>query len=258
VSGGGAGHSAAESGGPLIDAGRIAECSRASGSRAELWRGLLALLNPRTVLEVGVLSGGFSAELLSSCGSIERYYMLDPWRRLDDWNKPLNSDDWALSAAYEEAMRSTDFAAEKRLVLRGTTLEVIDQIPDASVDFAYIDADHTLRGITIDLIATWPKIAPAGWIGGDDFTKTIWQHGAKFEPTLVFPFATHFAEAVGAELFALRHEQFLMRKAPPGGRRFSFTDLAGGHQDRSLLGQFPPLQRATIELSRKLKRRSQK
>ena len=33
-------------------------------------------------------------------------------------------------------------------MLRGTTTEVIDRVPDRSVDFAYIDGDHTLRGIT--------------------------------------------------------------------------------------------------------------
>jgi len=48
-----------------------------------------------------------------------------------------------------------DFAASKRIILQGKTTEVIDQINDNELDFAYIDGDHTLKGITIDLIHTY-------------------------------------------------------------------------------------------------------
>lgn len=233
----------------------IEEAARAAVSRAELWRRLLDVIRPATVVEIGVLEGDFSAELLRSCASIRRYYMIDPWRRLDDWNKPLNTSDERLGAAYEKAMRNTDFAAEKRVVLRGATLEVAGQIADGEVDFAYVDADHTLRGITIDLVRIYPKVALGGWLGGDDFERRIWRHGPRFEPTLVFPFAVHFAEAMGAEVFALPHAQFLMRRPLAGEGGFRFVDLAGGYSDRSLLSQFTPLDRTAIRLSRRLRRR---
>jgi hypothetical protein len=54
-------------------------------------------------------------------------------------------------------MKKTEFASAKRVVLRGRTKEVIDDIPDNSLDFAYIDGDHTLRGITVDLIKVFPR-----------------------------------------------------------------------------------------------------
>ena len=54
----------------------------------------------------------------------------------------------------------------KVVILRGRTKEVIDQVPDNSLDFAYIDGDHTLRGITIDLMNVLPKIKEGGIIGG--------------------------------------------------------------------------------------------
>jgi hypothetical protein len=49
-------------------------------------------------------------------------------------------------------------------VLRGRTRELINQIPDDSLDFAYIDGDHTLRGITIDLVRLLPKMREGGVI----------------------------------------------------------------------------------------------
>lgn len=74
-----------------------------------------------------------------------------------------------------------------------------------------------------------------GWIGGDDFSETIWQHSTSFEPTLIFPFAVYFAEALGARIYALPHSQFLMEKDAKAS--FSFIDLTGRYGDSSLRSQ---------------------
>jgi hypothetical protein len=194
------------------------------GTRLQLWAELLNLLTPRTVLEIGVWKGDFAENALRSASSITRFYMIDPWRHLDHWNKPLNTTSAELERAYQQAIHATAFAEDKVEVLRGTTAEMIRRIPDESLDLAYVDGDHTLRGITIDMICVYPKIKPGGCIGGDDFDPSIWQHGSRFEPTLVFPFVVYFAEAVGAELWALDFHQFLLRK-PLNGGRFDFHDI---------------------------------
>ena len=81
---------------------------------------------------------------------------------------------------FQEAKEKTDFAAAKRVVLRGKTTEVIDQIPDGELDLAYIDADHTLKGIAIDLIRVYPKVRDGGFVAGDDFSPTIWERKTRF------------------------------------------------------------------------------
>ncbi|MGA8620413.1 MAG: hypothetical protein WB660_18050 [Candidatus Sulfotelmatobacter sp.] len=58
----------------------------------------------------------------------------------------------------EETKTKTEFAAPKRVVLQGKTTEVIDHISDGELDLAYIEADHTLKGIAIDLIRVYPKL----------------------------------------------------------------------------------------------------
>jgi predicted O-methyltransferase YrrM len=93
------------------------------------------------------------------------------------WNKPLNTNDADLETARRAAIAATTFAASKVTVLRGTTIEVIGRIPDETLDFAYLDGDHTLRGIPIDLIKVYPKIKPGGVIGDDDFEPTPWVMG---------------------------------------------------------------------------------
>jgi hypothetical protein len=190
------------------------------------------------MVEVGVYRGNFASQILRRCEAIEKYYMLDPWRHLDNWNKPANTEDDVFEQILAEARSRTDFAAEKRVILRGKTTEVVDEIPDGELDFAYIDGDHTLRGVTIDLIRLFPKVRPGGWIGGDDFCSTIWQRSTEYEPTLVFPFAVYFAEAIDARLYALPYSQFLLEKDET--QPFDFVDLTGEYGDVFLRDQLDP------------------
>lgn len=208
-----------------------------SSSRGELWSRFLRAQRTRVMAEIGVWKGDFAADVLKTAPGLETYYMIDPWASLPDWNKPFNVGSEAFDDIYREMDAKTAFAAHKRRILRGRTKEVIDEIPDKSLDFAYVDGDHTLRGITIDLIKVWPKIRSGGFIGGDDFTTTPWQHDVKFEPTMVCPFSVYFAEAMNVPIIALGHGQFLIQKDEISG--FSFCDPTGQYSDLSL-NKFPP------------------
>ncbi len=188
----------------------IARLIAGAPSRFDLWVRLLRTNPPDSAAEIGVWKGDFAKVILSNFSNLTKYYMIDPWAHLLDWNKPFNVDDRTFEDVYAEALLKTDFAASRRIVLRGRMSAVIDQIPDQSLDFAYIDGDHTLRGITVDLMQVLPKIKDGGLIGGDDFVNKPWQHGAAYEPTLVCPFAVYFAEAMGLPFVALPHKQFLI------------------------------------------------
>ena len=209
--------------------------ARESSTRLELWATFLDRIKARRVAEIGVFRGVFAAHVLAHCGELDTYYMIDPWRHLEDWNKPANRDDDTFHRFFEEVMHKTRDHSRQRVVLRGRTTEVIDQIPDRSLDFAYVDGDHTLRGITVDLLRVYPKVREGGWIGGDDFSPSIWQHGPQFEPTLVFPFAVYFAEGVGSRIYGLPHSQFLIEKRL--GDNFEFLDLTGNYRHLDLLTQ---------------------
>ena len=203
-----------------------------STSRVQLWNRILRSSNVKTMVEVGVWKGDFAKQVLEECEFIDRYYMIDPWAHLPAWNKPFNVDQKVFDDIYAEAMNKTAFASAKTIVLRGSTKEVIDGIPDNSLDFAYIDGDHTLRGITIDLIKLLPKIKENGLIGGDDFRDNPWQHDVRFEPTLVCPFSIFFAEAMGLPIIALPFNQFIIQKRADAF--FSFIDITGNYRDISL------------------------
>ena len=210
----------------------VRRCASKSQSRIEYWAQFINDAGVKNIAEVGVYEGDFAAVMLQNCPGISKYYMIDPWKHLSDWNKPANQDNASFERIFETAKLKTDFAAAKRIILRGKTTDGIDSISDAELDFAYIDGDHTLRGVSIDLIKLYPKIRKGGFIGGDDFSRTIWAHKTTFEPTLVFPFAVYFAEAVGATIYALPNIQFCLQK--PVKPEFRFIDLAGRYNDLTL------------------------
>jgi hypothetical protein len=203
--------------------------------RFDLWTNIINQTKPKTVAEVGVWKGDFAVAALAKCPCIEKYTMIDPWAQLPDWNKPFNVGNKEFLEVYDEAIRKTAFASDKLQILKGRTKDMISEIEDESLDFVYIDGDHTLRGITLDLILILPKLKTGGLLAGDDFTLSPWQHSADFEPTLVCPFAVYFAEAMNLPIHALQHGQFLITKSSEG---FSFSDTTGKYSDLGL-NKFP-------------------
>ena len=203
----------------------IDECTSVAGDRFDFWINFINTLGARHFVEIGVFRGDFAEKMLRNCECLEKYYLLEPWRNLDDWDKPANANNETLELLMQRSLEKTDFASKKRVVLRGKTTEVIDEIPDHSLGLAYIDGDHTLKGIAIDLIRAFPKVKTGGFIGGDDFCPGQLQHFPEFEPTLIFPFAIYFAEAVSARIYTLPYEQFLIEKTADG--IFELIDLAG-------------------------------
>lgn len=237
----------------------IKDCIAKSSNRFDLWVNLINFTKVQSMAEIGVLKGDYASHILKQCHQINNYYMIDPWRSLEDWNKPANTSNEQFEEYLLETKEKTSFAQEKRIILRGKTTEVIEEIPDSGIDCAYIDGDHTLRGITVDLIRLYPKIRVGGWIGGDDFINNIWQHSEEYEPTLVFPFSVYFAEAIGAKIYALPYNQFFMDKNK--NESFSFIDLTGKYKDIYLKTQLkdsqpnPPyhnLQNKIKKLTKKL------
>lgn len=162
--------------------------------------------------------------------------MLDPWRKLDRWNKPFNKSDERSAEAYRMALENTQASTEKRMILRGTTLEMIDMKPDGSLDFCNIDGDHTLKGITTDLICVLKKVRQGGRIMRDDASHDPWQHDSSFEPTLVYPFCRYFAEAMRCPIFMPGHNRFLIEKNDAKGH--VCTDLTGTYEHSELLPWF--------------------
>jgi hypothetical protein len=110
------------------------------------------------------------------------------------------------------------------------------------MDFIYFDGDHTLRGITMDLLVALKKVRPGGNIGGDDLTKTVWQHGQEFSPSMVFPYVVYWAEANNFPIWTLWNRQWPVLAEPKKG--FRWHDH-GGFKSLDPLDIFSPLGKNT-------------
>ncbi len=141
---------------------------------------------------------------------------------------------WGLfefEAINRAALAATASPVASLRALCGTTAKVIDQIPDGTRNFAYVDGDHTLRTLTHDLLLVLRRIRAGGVIGGDDCCPTAWQHGTAYEPTMVSRWVASFAEAIRSPITILPGNRFRIEKRGDG---FALFDESGARREWSV------------------------
>lgn len=57
---------------------------------------------------------------------------------------------------------------DRAIIIKDYTTKAATKVADESLDFVFIDADHSEEGCTADIEAWLPKIKPTGWILGHD------------------------------------------------------------------------------------------
>ena len=146
----------------------------------------------RRGLEVGVWRGAFSRAQLQH-GS-QTLHLVDSWRHLPSWNKPFNVDDETFEKNFATVRKLVDEFGLNRVILhRNTSREAAPEFADHSLDYVYIDGDHTVAGVVADCLLWWPKLKPGGLFFGDDYVCAS-QHGSKFAMTCVKDVVDTFAK----------------------------------------------------------------
>jgi hypothetical protein len=56
---------------------------------------------------------------------------------------------------------------------KGFSLVEVLPVADESLDFAYIDGDHSYEAALADIKAWWPKIKPGAFLGGHDYVSFV-------------------------------------------------------------------------------------
>lgn len=123
--------------------------------------------------EIGVFAGDLSKRLLRRPDLT--LYMVDSWTeaadgsayQLGDFHGKLNQHQQDEYCAM--AVRVTRFAGARAKVLRKSSVDAAREITDESLDFVFIDADHSYEGCKADILAWFPKIKAGGLICGHDY-----------------------------------------------------------------------------------------
>ncbi len=124
-------------------------------------------------VEIGVFAGDLSRELLKQPDL--SLIMVDSWEgdgkayRGDsgDWHAGLTQA--AQDDFFDRARKRVAFANGRASIVRKRSLDASCDVPDASCDFVFIDADHSYESCRADIAAWRAKIKPGGWIGGHDY-----------------------------------------------------------------------------------------
>ena len=117
-------------------------------------------------LEIGSYQGEYTEIFLKS-GKFDKLYCIDAWTNgYDDRDKASYNTDKA------EAVFDRRFENESKIVkIKGFSYDVVDKIPDNSLDFLYVDATHTYNGVKKDLELYVSKVKENGVIAGHDYNK---------------------------------------------------------------------------------------
>lgn len=129
-------------------------------------------------VEIGVQKGKFSQILLKGVPSFKRLYMVDAWRKIpSSYNDIANVGPYGhLQAMMQAYLHIYDFA-QRAVMIRETSLEASELFPDGSLDFVYLDADHSYEGVKADLAAWAKKVRKGGVIAGHDFVNGLMKDG---------------------------------------------------------------------------------
>lgn len=66
---------------------------------------------------------------------------------------------------------TAEFYADRAHVLQMTTEDASHCIEDGSMDFVFIDADHSEPAVALDIARWQPKVKAGGWLGGHDYSR---------------------------------------------------------------------------------------
>lgn len=118
----------------------------------------------KTICEIGCYLGVSTETFLKFAPN--KIYCVDFWRADPDYKET----DWVQNSFTEVENTFRTLVAEYSNVeiIKKNSIDAALDIPDNSLDFVYIDANHGMFNVLNDVKAWLPKIKVGGYIGGHD------------------------------------------------------------------------------------------
>lgn len=132
--------------------------------------------------ECGVFEGQFSRVLWRRCRP-RRLFLVDTWGAVVKmrrpwrvggavcWSEVVGGGDPALAKVAEWAGRP---GRQNRVeVLRRDSVAWLRSLPAGSLDWVYLDSDHTFAHVSAELAAAAVAVRPGGWLLGHDWGEVL-------------------------------------------------------------------------------------
>lgn len=129
---------------------------------------LLELITPNSkCAEIGVFKGDFSSCILDQSPS--ELNLIDPWNSIMDiparWHA-IPQDD--MDEIFKEV--SSRFSTEPKVnIIKKYSVDALDHFEDESLDWVYLDANHSYSFVSQDLDGWWTKLKPQGFLCGNAY-----------------------------------------------------------------------------------------
>jgi hypothetical protein len=149
--------------------------------KASRRRLLLKMPKHAVCAEVGVWKGDGAAAILRYAQP-DTLYLVDPWEHQPQHEKAQyggKADGDTMDAVHASVLAR--FAGEiergQVKVIRSRSEEVVGELADGQLDWAWIDGDHTYEAVKADLERFARIVKPGGYLVGDDYTLGWWGDG---------------------------------------------------------------------------------
>ena len=132
-----------------------------------------------TGAELGVWVGVTTFHLMRNTQL--KMYAVDCWEEQPDnpeydwqynekpkWSKGNTFVPWDHNKNEKQFREQAEQYADRITIIKGRSLAVLDQIPDASLDFIFHDSDHSHPFVMNEINAYRCKLKPGGYHMGDD------------------------------------------------------------------------------------------
>lgn len=123
--------------------------------------------------EVGVFKGRFASKMLNLLPKIQKYYCVDPWEHYEDYTNMLRPGTKEsrippdrVFAMFQKAIKPW---RNKIVIVREMSMDGLPHIPDNSLDWVFIDANHTYEYAREDIVGWDKKLKVGGLLSGHDF-----------------------------------------------------------------------------------------
>ncbi|MHA1380659.1 MAG: glycosyltransferase [Candidatus Helarchaeota archaeon] len=137
---------------------------------SDIFKRIIELKKLRIGAEIGVARGQ-NAENILSIKCIEKLYGVDPYVNIKGYHDPMNLKQPEFEKMYNEVIKKLSKFGGKYTHVRKFSHQAIKDVPD-NLDFVYIDADHSYRGVWNDLCNWSKKVRVGGIIAGHAYAHS--------------------------------------------------------------------------------------
>lgn len=136
--------------------------------RREQWIEMLAKEHGWTRgAELGVWMGRTFLHLLRTCPDLTMIGV-DLWEPQPDNSGPENYTDWPHQVNEQRVRDGAAEFGDRAIIHKMWTDEAAKLVEDKSLDFIFVDADHSTEAVRNDFLTWLPKVKDDGWIIGHD------------------------------------------------------------------------------------------